>query len=325
MKKVLIFVIVISLAVMFSGCFNVERNNPYDPDADLPTEEKAVTIVGTVYRGWSDFELSGVEITIGGQTTTSDSEGRYELALLPGNYTLKAKKDGFITEEYQINVSASKHSTQREDISMFIFFEYWDYTTYQPPGPPWNNDPNPSGVGCSATALVLDVGGGYHAMNMTIFDDVDGSSFIDVWANGYGQINPNPANVAVFTCGFEFHSGFANSDFLCGIVDIQNANPFFAIRYDGAHLYYYTETTGPIDTEFIPVLNTIYILEVLVSQDRQNGAIIFYDVNYNPIKTILVHFSDRNIETVDFIGFGLYGNGSTTAQSSISIHFIEVY
>lgn len=117
----------------------MERNNPFDPDSDIPYSEKYVTVKGQVFRGYSDETLNNVEVMIGDQWTMTDSDGSYQLQVKPGTYTLSAARTGWMIEEYEITVSASKNSSQREDISMFIWYD--DFETYNLGFPPPLNNP----------------------------------------------------------------------------------------------------------------------------------------------------------------------------------------
>ena len=142
-SKYIYGILLIFILAIISGCFNVERNNPYDPDADIPEDQKLskVNLQGTVYRGWSAETIPDTQINLNGRTTYSDTFGNYYFEdLEPGNYTLQVHADGFIDQNYDIQVGSNKNNTtQTEDISMFIWYEYWEYNVGQPPfDPPWN-------------------------------------------------------------------------------------------------------------------------------------------------------------------------------------------
>lgn len=140
MKQKQLFFILITLSLIFlSGCFKVDRNNPFDPDSKLPSSEKYVKVKGHVYRGYSDEVLPNAEIRLGNQWAVSNGSGYYEISTLPGEQQLEISKDGWMTDSYSLNVPITPDYTHREDLNLFIWFE--DFDTYTVNATPPQNNP----------------------------------------------------------------------------------------------------------------------------------------------------------------------------------------
>lgn len=137
------YIAVLFILILFLGsCFKVERDNPYDPDSNLPYGEKYLTVEGYVFRGTSEEGLANVEINLEDHWAFTDSNGYYKIPAKPGTYTITAYKSGWLKESREIVVSDSKNSSQHENFSLFIWNEYFDsYQTYNPPpaNDPWSS------------------------------------------------------------------------------------------------------------------------------------------------------------------------------------------
>lgn len=137
-QKQLLYILITLTLMLFTGCFNVERNNPYDPDStdfnkDLVETEVELTI--KVTRGFSQLGLTGatIDITHNGNMIGSygtNSEGELVLNLEPGTYEVGVSKTGWETKYKTINVGNSKtNESQEEVIELFIWRDTFDWAT----------------------------------------------------------------------------------------------------------------------------------------------------------------------------------------------------
>ncbi|MCK4667143.1 carboxypeptidase regulatory-like domain-containing protein [Candidatus Dependentiae bacterium] len=327
MKKVLILTIALIFAIILTGCFDVERNNPFDPDSDLPDSEKMVTVKGHTYRGYSDSIIAGVNITIGDKTTVSDSSGYYSIDIMPGTYMLTAANTNWITEQYQITVnSARKTSSQQEDISMFLYLDYFDtYTVGDAPTSPWYYDIYTT----SGTGHVLIYDTPYNEMNLFLDDYYDGNAYVSAWMFPTDVQNVGVENIVI---GLLFHK--KNNTFTeTGFNLMYGANEFLYLSI--------SETAaGNGIIKFIDPSGTTIITSLFDKWEE----VIYFEVEIYPTNTKLgeLWISDNNgilfgspynldfgtnINDVDLINFFINVNDLAVPPllGELTVESLEIY
>ena len=316
MKKVIIFIIAISLAVIFSGCFDVERNNPFDPDSDLPDSEKMVTVKGFTYRGYSDQILPNVEVTIGGKTTVSDSGGYYSIDLMPGTHNLRATLGGWMEMNYQINVKATATAiaTQHEDISMFIWYEYWE--AYEPldiPGLPWAHDGQITGYSWINANYYLELG---------VNNALDAGDYSSTWAASW----PNkPTVINNILIGLRFSNVYIEETYQGFRIEDAMAREIFSVYFFMNELYVNSPMVSSIVASSSITERDIFVEFRVNTNNRKKGIIYFYNRNGELI------FVSANVEydedfKPDWLFFNIHDwAGGTGVQGTMQVLFIEFF
>jgi uncharacterized membrane protein len=76
-----------------------EGNNELNVNLE-PVAAPMATLYGVVVDADTGQALAGVIVTVGGLTTTTDSQGRYSISMTPGSYTVSFEKEGYQTLSY---------------------------------------------------------------------------------------------------------------------------------------------------------------------------------------------------------------------------------
>ncbi|MCK4667142.1 carboxypeptidase regulatory-like domain-containing protein [Candidatus Dependentiae bacterium] len=318
MKKIITLAIILTLLNFMIGCFDVERNNPFDPDSDLPDSEKMVTVKGFTYRGYSDHILPNVEVTIGGKTTVSDSGGFYSIDLMRGTHNLRASKGGWTTEEYQINVNAKATATQYEDISMFIWYEYWEaFNPGEIPEKHWCHNPGIQGYNVINNNDVLQIGIYNESNNMD-----STTTWLPYWDNKTTPIN----NVLI---GLRFDSTYYSETSMLFCFEDATSMHIISVEFYSDILYVNSSAGASVIVEDQPnnITNRNIMVEFRVNpSNRTKGTVYFYNHNGDSIFTSAdVTFTvDFNPETLRFLIFDAWGAGSGV-WGMMQVLFVEFF
>ncbi|MDD3626743.1 MAG: carboxypeptidase-like regulatory domain-containing protein [bacterium] len=339
MKKIhgIIILILVSGILLFSGCFKVERNNIFDPDSsDFDPSAIKVKVYGKVFRGWSNQTLDGVRVEIGGQVSYTDEHGNYEVYLNPGRYSLTAQKDGWINEHYNIDVKAKVNEvTQREDISMFIWYEYWDYPISSTPPMPWQYQNWHSTSLAYAYSAVGSEPDGTHTMELIVYDPNDGSAYSSVWLD---QVTtPAADNVYNITLGVVFRSGtkamYTDTGF--ELSDFFNTGAFFSMYWgDGPQNALWFITPGYGSKIYLENPFTYYdtLLYFDFSLNKSNGQYMDMHV-YDQYGALIyeylgIYLGPLQVKTMDGIRFNVRPhdwNWHIPQDGSFAIYSVEFY
>lgn len=111
MKKLMVMLLVAALAL--SGMALAD----YRPVTASPTPAPWGRVYGVVSDATNPtVKIQGVKVMVEGQVVQTDAQGSYELSLMPGSYTLKFEKEGYINTSANINVTQGVNT--RQDCSM---------------------------------------------------------------------------------------------------------------------------------------------------------------------------------------------------------------
>ncbi len=90
------------------------------------------TVTGTVTSAATDNPVAGAEVSIGGATTTTGVDGRFELTdLTPGAATLLCTATGF--EDFETSITVTDGSVDQEiGLTRIEVFEFGDFALYVP-------------------------------------------------------------------------------------------------------------------------------------------------------------------------------------------------
>ncbi len=88
----------------------INSDNPVAGDADLKLELEKTIIEGFVKDADTDKPIFG-DVVTGGLSTKTDESGRYELKLKPGDHTVSASAEKYISQDQQVTVELNKPMT----------------------------------------------------------------------------------------------------------------------------------------------------------------------------------------------------------------------
>ncbi|MDD3626744.1 MAG: carboxypeptidase-like regulatory domain-containing protein [bacterium] len=315
-KKIITFsliALISILLILITGCFQVNRNNIFDPDSDEydPNAVK-VTVKGKIFRGWSNITMENVRVEIGDQVDYSDEDGYYEVTLSPGTYTLRASKTGWRTETYNITVEVKKKEeySQREDISMFIWYEYWDYSVPSTPPSPWDYNVQHSTSGWSQ-ARIWDDASSNHFLQLSVDDYSDGMAYASTWLNQVPTPSADPVYViSVAVVFFPGRQMFTDIGF--SLHDYNNATQFFGVYWgktSEGKLYYFSDgLAGDVEifSTFTYVDQLLYFEFYLHPQNTQFMDMFIYTENGSLIFSEMNIYVGTNVSTMDGIDFEIH-------------------
>lgn len=86
-----------------------------------PAQEVEYYVKGQVVSSVDETPLSGVKVTLGGQTVTTDAQGSYQLTLSEAkNYTVSFTKDGYVTQTAEANLTgAANRAVMTANVRMY--------------------------------------------------------------------------------------------------------------------------------------------------------------------------------------------------------------
>jgi hypothetical protein len=278
MKKILILTVAIIFAITLTGCFDVERNNPYDPDGDA-SGEQLVELTGVTYKGNSQNVMANVQIDIGGKTVYSNSSGEYKVQLHPGNYTLTASFNGWLDTQVDVDLTLSKKGTivktVTKDIKMFIWHDDFEsYSVIANITPPWDQYFWSNTLG-NAYINLADWSSNQGVL-LHFDDPTAGEARLEL--NGLPIINP--AKPFTFDTVVVFRSTFENSSQNISLFETTSGY-FFTLSFDGMNLVYTSQAT-PMETLLISnFTNTDQVLLIHFELEPIQGLIGYISIfNY---------------------------------------------
>ncbi len=247
MKKILILTVAIIFAITLTGCFDVERNNPYDPDGDA-SGEQLVELTGVTYKGNSQDVMANVKIEIGGKTVYSNSLGEYKVQLQPGNYTLTASFNGWLDTQFDVDLTVSKKGTivktVTEDVKMFIWHDDFEsYSLLVDITPPW--DPYFSSNTLGNAYINLADWNTNQGILLHYDDPISGEARLEL--DNIPTINP--ATTTCFDTVVVFKSGMEKSNQNICLFETTHGY-FFTLGFDGMNLVY-SSFAIPLETLLI--------------------------------------------------------------------------
>lgn len=281
MRKLILFIIIIG-ALLLSGCFKVDRNNPYDPQNATPEPEgPEVELFGVTLKGKSYMPLGNVEIQIDGKEVFSDpTTGEYTIKVSQGVHELVANKSGWAVRRMTIDTTRKAGPTpiQYQDIDMYIWGD--DYESYTIINDYFNSD------------WVSDSSGNYSSFSLYTYNNNQGiqMEFNDL-NGGHCQSMieyPYPTG-AIKPTGVYFKIIFG-----AGIVNCRQGfflfnstlGGYFATVKEKNNILYYS-TTIIMDTEIIDItglkgipLTFIFYID---PNDGTQGELYIFDENNNPV------------------------------------------
>lgn len=234
-QVVLIEILLILLCLLFlSGCFKVERNNPYDPFSNNPNlPEGKYKLTGFTLRGNSPIPLTNVEIKIDGQIVNSDSTGEYSVYISKGSHQLSAYKYGWEPKVITVDTEALAGASDLVlDIEMYIFTD--DFESYANITDFYNSHWTTVHNADSWNFELLTINDN-QGVKETATDATEGLIQMEV-----SQPYPTEGNVKPVGCYLElvFGSNIYNYIQSVFLEDPDYAAPFFMIQNKNGYLYY---------------------------------------------------------------------------------------
>lgn len=345
MKRVILFVMVIVM-VIITGCFDVERNNPFDPESGelYNNLNKEIILKGKTFRGYSNKEIANVQVDIyQGLTlidsTQTDVNGAYTFRLQPGKYKIEAIKQGWSKTEVIVNYSdVRKNETvvieKTQRINMFVWYENFD--SYQnnsiPNGNPWY-----SAVSGSGNPDVRYLINPYD----TNLDDIviksavvsgDSGSQADFYVM---NLPPTPSGVwsTINTIEVDLVWAFWDLDPKVGFTLFdEGARPFFDfyLYYDTGYFRLVMEIDGvqkiSNGVQKAELQDKDFSIKFVINQTRTSATLYRYigpnkDQYDIPVEDIPIAPAIQNIQSIYFYNI----SDSTTYSSTIIIKKIAMY
>ena len=155
MNRIILFVI-LGLVILLSSCFQVTPDNPFDPNSDeYANLEIKVNLSGKTFKGTSHDPLPNVRLDFYQGTnlinsTTTDSEGDFNITLKNKSYRIEAIRNGWrktiqLVDYSNLKTNESVEIAKELRVDMYCWYE--DFDSYSvgstPDGNPWDYSVQP--------------------------------------------------------------------------------------------------------------------------------------------------------------------------------------